>query len=123
VLLKRFCISANLAMDGTLSILNSKDMSEAGPLAMIDYDSDSDVEGRLDSDLPGVSKGDFSSRKNGVEVRTKSVQFSPTGRAWAAVGDEPFTPPPPPPPSPFLPTFSTPKRLRHHEPSPTRTYL
>jgi periodic tryptophan protein 2 len=84
VLLKRFCISENRSMDGTLSMLNSKDMSEAGPMALINVDSDSDMEDRLDDYMPGTSKGDMSSRKSKPEVRTKAVQFSPTGRSWAA---------------------------------------
>ena len=84
VLLNRFCISENRSMDGTLSMLNSKDMTEAGPLALIDDDSDSDSEDRRDSYLPGVARGDHSSRKAMPEVRTKAVQFSPTGRSFAA---------------------------------------
>ncbi len=32
--------------------------------------------------------GDFSSRKSRPEIRTKSLQFSPTGRAWSAVTTE-----------------------------------
>ena len=84
VLLKRFCISENRSMDGTLAMLNSKDMTEAGPLALIDDDSDSDSEDRRDTYIPGTQKGDHSSRKAMPEVRTKAVQFSPTGRSWAA---------------------------------------
>lgn len=84
VLLKRFCISNNLSLDGTRTFLNSKGMTEAGPAANLDVDSDSDVEDRLDSDLPGVTRGDFSTRKTRPAIRTKCVQFAPTGRAWAA---------------------------------------
>ena len=55
---------------------------------LLDDDSASDVEDRGDSSLPGVKKGDLSSRKTRPEIRTKDVQFSPTGRAWAAASTE-----------------------------------
>ena len=84
VLLKRFCISNNMSLDGTRMFLNSKDMTEAGAKSLLDVDSDSDVEDRLDSDLPGVTKGDYSSRNTRPAIRTKCVAFAPTGRAWAA---------------------------------------
>lgn len=51
-------------------------MTEAGPLDMID-DEDSDQE---DISLPGVLKGDMSSRKTKPEIRVKCVRFSPTGK-------------------------------------------
>lgn len=88
VLLKRFCISNNRSMDGSLRMLNSKNMTEAGPLDMIDDYSGSDLEERLDLSLPGVKKGDKSSRRVRPEIRTSSVQFSPTSRAWAAATTE-----------------------------------
>eukprot|EP00051_Salpingoeca_urceolata_P015317 m.198012 g.198012 ORF g.198012 m.198012 type:complete len:909 (+) comp18362_c0_seq2:64-2790(+) len=88
VLLKRFCISNNQSLEGMRAMLNSKNMTEAGPRSLIDDDSESDVEDRLDHSLPGVTKGDFSFRKVQPEIRTKCVQFSPTGRAWAAASTE-----------------------------------
>ena len=39
VLLKRFCISNNRSLDGVLAKLNSKDMTEAGPMSQIADDS------------------------------------------------------------------------------------
>lgn len=38
--------------------------------------------------LPGVQRGDKSSRRVAPELRTKCVRFSPTGRAWAAAATE-----------------------------------
>ena len=40
VLLARFQISANKSLGGVLDVLNSKGVSEAGPLALVDDDSD-----------------------------------------------------------------------------------
>ena len=39
--------------------------------------------------LPGVTRGDMASRRHGaVEVRTRALAFSPTGRAFAVAGTE-----------------------------------
>lgn len=84
VLLRKFQISKNLSVDGIQEFLNSRNMSEAGPLDLID-DEDSD---REDIALPGVLKGDMSSRKVAPEIQTKCVKFAPTGRAWAAATTE-----------------------------------
>ncbi|KAI8815859.1 WD40-repeat-containing domain protein [Fimicolochytrium jonesii] len=89
VLLKRFQISHNLSMDGMQELLNSRNMTEAGPRDLIDDTGDaSDLEDRMDTSLPGVQKGDASLRKTRPIVRTKGVRFSPTGRSWAAASTE-----------------------------------
>ncbi|PON89397.1 Periodic tryptophan protein [Trema orientale] len=86
VLLRRFQITHNLSLDGVLDFLNSKNMTEAGPLDLID-DDNSDVEegvdkqtrGKLGYDLPG------SMPNNGRPVvRTKCLRLAPTGRSFAA---------------------------------------
>lgn len=38
--------------------------------------------------MPGATKGDLSKRKTPPEIRTKAVQFSPTGRAFVAATTE-----------------------------------
>ena len=55
-------------------------MTEAGPLELLsgDEEEDSDSGGR-NIKLPGVIKGDMSSRRTRPEIRVKCVQFSPTG--------------------------------------------
>jgi len=74
-------------MDGIMDILNSKDMTEAGPLALIDDPSDD--EDKYKEYLPGVQKGDLSKRAVSRPVaRTKCVSFSPTNRSWAATTTE-----------------------------------
>ncbi|RUP36516.1 hypothetical protein BC936DRAFT_138469 [Jimgerdemannia flammicorona] len=89
LLLRKFTISQNLSLDGTQEFLNSRNMTDAGPLDLIlDNDDLSDPEDRFDRSLPGAAKGDLSLRRTRPEARTKSVRFSPTGRAWAAASTE-----------------------------------
>ena len=86
---RRFCITSNLSLDGILTYLNSKNVTEAGPLGLIDdEDTDSDVERRRDESLPGAKNNDFSSRNTPLVARTKCVRFSPDGRQWAAASTE-----------------------------------
>ncbi|CAG8605898.1 11049_t:CDS:2 [Acaulospora morrowiae] len=89
LLIKKYQISHNLSFDGIREFLNSKYMTEAGPLNLIDLTGDaSDLEDRLDVSLPGTQKGDLSVRRVMPEIRTKSIKFSPTGRSWAAASTE-----------------------------------
>ena len=89
VLLKRFEISQNLSLDGTQEFLDSRKLTEAGPMELIDDRGDlSDLEDRIDKTLPGARAGDMSKRQYRPEARTKCVRFSPTGRSWAAASTE-----------------------------------
>ncbi|KAL6939229.1 U3 snoRNP protein [Hanseniaspora osmophila] len=90
VLLKRFIVSKNMALDGTLEFLNSSKMTEAGTLDLIDRDGEnSDFEDREDNALPGSRRGgDLSSRRVKQEIRVTSIQFSPTANAFAAGSTE-----------------------------------
>ncbi|KAH6800621.1 periodic tryptophan protein 2 [Perilla frutescens var. hirtella] len=90
VLLRRFQITHNLSLDGVLDFLNSKNMTEAGPLDLID-DNDSDAEEGVEKqthktlayDLPG------SMPNHGRPIiRTKCLRIAPTGRSWAAATTE-----------------------------------
>ncbi|KAI9731884.1 MAG: hypothetical protein M1834_004335 [Cirrosporium novae-zelandiae] len=88
-LVKKFTVSVNLSLDGTQEYLNSRNLTEAGPLGLIDQQGEaSDLEDRLDRPLPGATRGDMSLRKTRPEVRVTSVAFSPTGRAFAASSTE-----------------------------------
>src|SRR5690606_17010926 len=88
-LLRRFTVSQNLSLDGTQEILNSQNLTEAGPMALIDTTGDaSDLEDRIDNTLPGATKGDLSVRKIRPEVRVTGVQFGPTGSTFAAASTE-----------------------------------
>ncbi|XP_043721408.1 periodic tryptophan protein 2 [Telopea speciosissima] len=90
VLLRRFRITHNLSLDGVLDYLNSKKMTEAGPLDLID-DDNSDVEegidkqtrGKLGYDLPGSMPN-----RGRPVIRTKCLRIAPTGRFWAAATTE-----------------------------------
>jgi len=50
----------------------------------ISDEDEMDLEERLDNSLPGVQSGDLSKRTTKLRITAKSVQFSPTGRSWAA---------------------------------------
>ncbi|KZS87249.1 WD40 repeat-like protein, partial [Sistotremastrum niveocremeum HHB9708] len=89
IMIKKFQISENLSLDGTEEFLDSRKMTDAGPLDLIDDRGDeSDLEDRLDTSLPGATKGDMSKRRYRQEARTKTIRISPTGRAWAAASTE-----------------------------------
>ena len=88
-LVKKFTVSINTSLDGTQEILNSRDMTEAGPRALIDETGEaSDLEDRIDRTLPGAKRGDPGQRTTRPEVRVTSVNFSPTGRAFCAASTE-----------------------------------
>lgn len=91
-MVKKYQISQNLSLDGTEEFLDSRKVNSAGiNTDLIDTRGDeSDLEDRLDHSLPGASRGagDMSIRRYRQEARTKCVQFSPTGRAWAAASTE-----------------------------------
>lgn len=78
-----------MALDGTLDKFNSKNMSEAGPLDLIDTTGEaSDLEDRIDNTLPGATRGDASARKVRPAIRTTGIRFSPTNRSFAAACTE-----------------------------------
>jgi periodic tryptophan protein 2 len=77
-------------LDGVLDFLNSKNMTSAGPLDLIDDDDSDEEDGtdqqsqkRLGFGLPGTG-----SNKARPVVRTKSLQLCPTGRSFAAATTE-----------------------------------
>lgn len=88
-LVKKFTVSVNLSLDGTQEFLNSRNLIEAGPTALVDDQGEaSDLEDRIDRALPGSSRGDLSRRKARPEVRVTAVGFAPTGRAFCAASTE-----------------------------------
>lgn len=88
-LVRKFTVSVNLSIDGTQEFLNSKNLTEAGPLDLIDDQGEaSDLEDRIDRTLPGASRGDMSQRKVRPEIRISALAFSPSGRSFAAASTE-----------------------------------
>uniref|UniRef100_A0AAX7TZT9 Small-subunit processome Utp12 domain-containing protein n=1 Tax=Astatotilapia calliptera TaxID=8154 RepID=A0AAX7TZT9_ASTCA len=76
MLIKKFEISCNLSFDAMEEFLDRRKMTEFGSLALVD-------EGAGDGDgvsisLPGVRRGDMSSRHFKPEIRVSSLRFSPT---------------------------------------------
>uniref|UniRef100_H2YNV0 Small-subunit processome Utp12 domain-containing protein n=1 Tax=Ciona savignyi TaxID=51511 RepID=H2YNV0_CIOSA len=82
LLMKKFEISSNFSFDGMEEFLDKRKMTEFGPSALIDMDTDEKIK------LPGVRVGDMGARAFHDEVRVSGVCFSPTGREWAAVSTE-----------------------------------
>ena len=90
-LVKKFTVSVNLSLDGTQEFLNSAAiMSNGVPRDMMDTEGEaSDLEDRIDKSLPGAKRGkDATKRTIRPEVRVRSVQFAPTGRAFCAASTE-----------------------------------
>lgn len=88
VLLKKFTVSVNLSLSGTQEFINSKLMTEAGPVGELDDHEASDREDRVDRSLPGSKRGDPSARKKVAEVRVSGIDFSPAGTAFCAASTE-----------------------------------
>ncbi|KAH9976252.1 WD repeat protein [Lactifluus volemus] len=74
VLIRRWQISENLSLDGTEEFLDSRRVTEAGNIDLIDDRGEaSDLEDRMDASLPGVQRGDLSKRRYKREARTKRM--------------------------------------------------
>lgn len=87
-MLRRFQISHNVSLDGVLDFLNSKRMTDAGPVDLInDSDDDEDTLAVVQAD-PGQGLPGAGARTKRAVVRTKCLRISPTGQAWAAATTE-----------------------------------
>uniref|UniRef100_A0A671RHZ4 Periodic tryptophan protein 2 homolog n=1 Tax=Sinocyclocheilus anshuiensis TaxID=1608454 RepID=A0A671RHZ4_9TELE len=86
VLMKKFEISCNLSLDAMEEFLDRRKMTEFGSLSLVD-EGTGDGDG-VELSLPGVKRGDMSSRRFIPEIRVSSLCFSPTGRSWAAASTE-----------------------------------
>eukprot|EP00301_Raphidiophrys_heterophryoidea_P021958 c6227_g1_i1.p1 GENE.c6227_g1_i1~~c6227_g1_i1.p1 ORF type:complete len:913 (+),score=249.92 c6227_g1_i1:32-2740(+) len=85
-MLERFQISHNLSLDGVVDKLNSTNEQKA--LAALSSDSDAeDIRKRSDR-LPGVTTGEFSSRRVVPTVQAMGVQMSPSGNGFSVVSSE-----------------------------------
>ncbi|XP_030635954.1 PWP2 small subunit processome component [Chanos chanos] len=86
ILMKKFEISSNLSLDAMEEFLDRRKMTEFGSVALVD-EGVGDGDG-VELSLPGVRRGDMSSRHFKPEIRVTSLRFSPTGRSWAATTTE-----------------------------------
>lgn len=86
VLVRRFVVLENMALDGTWAQLNSANITDAGINSeLIDTQGDaSDREDRADSSLPGSHRGDPGMRTTRPQMRVTSVAFLPTLAQFAA---------------------------------------
>lgn len=91
VLLRRFIVSLNMQLNGTLEQLNSSNLVNGIAKDLVDEGGElSDSEDRKKSDmaLPGSHRGDIGLRSTKPEVRVMAVQFSPTANSFAASSTE-----------------------------------
>ncbi|KAH9090244.1 hypothetical protein LEN26_018928 [Aphanomyces euteiches] len=86
MLLKKFQLSQNRSLEGVLDRLHSAEMTEAGSKNQLNLDQDPlDTNATQDNQLVGAKRAvDPGARRKGLEVLSKAVLFSPTGRSWAA---------------------------------------
>lgn len=87
VLVKKFEITQNRSFDAVDDFINRRKMTEFGNLALVEEREEREG-GHVALRLPGVKSGDMASRSVKPEVRVYSLQFSPTGQAWAAATTE-----------------------------------
>ncbi|EDW01423.1 periodic tryptophan protein 2 homolog [Drosophila grimshawi] len=87
ILLKKFQITQNHSLDGLNEFISRKHLSEFGNMALVEQREEFEG-GNVAIRLPGVRRGDMSSRRFQPEVRIFAVRFSPTGQAFAAAGTE-----------------------------------
>jgi len=86
MLVKKFEITQNRSFDGVDELVNRRNMTEFGNLALIEERMEDDLPTPLS--LPGVKKGDMAARTYKPEVSVSSIIFSPTDRMWAATTTE-----------------------------------
>jgi periodic tryptophan protein 2 len=89
ILLKKFQLSHNRSLEGVLDYLNSSDLTASGlTKGELQAHTEATSKGAGD-DLVGATRAvDPGSRRKNMEVLSKAVIFSPTGRSWAAATTE-----------------------------------
>ena len=84
-------MSSNKSLDGILEKLNSRQVTDAGPLDLLDNgDSEEEAEeagGQRRADVGGGLPG-AAPNKGRPSVRSKSLQIAPSGSVWAAATTE-----------------------------------
>ncbi|KAG2492638.1 hypothetical protein HYH03_009054 [Edaphochlamys debaryana] len=93
LLLRRFQLSHNRSLDGVLDALNSRALTDAGPLTLVDHQEDDPhtellpptTDPAAAADVPGTGSAASAKRP---PLRCRCVALSPGGRAWAAASTE-----------------------------------
>nr|XP_022904182.1 periodic tryptophan protein 2 homolog [Onthophagus taurus] len=87
IIIKKFEVTQNRSFDAVDDFINRRKMTEFGNIALIEEREPLEG-GNISIKLPGVQKGDMTARSFKPEVRVFSLQFSPTGQAFAAATTE-----------------------------------
>ncbi|XP_017879748.1 periodic tryptophan protein 2 homolog isoform X2 [Ceratina calcarata] len=87
ILVKKFVVTQNRSFDAVDDTVNRRNLTEFGNLALVEKRGVHEG-GNVTIRLPGVRSGDLAGRNTKPEVRVYSLQFSPTGQAWAAATTE-----------------------------------
>ncbi|XP_054706940.1 periodic tryptophan protein 2 homolog [Uloborus diversus] len=85
ILLKKFEITSNLSFDAVQDFINRRKMTHFGNKVLIEERMDEET---IVIPVPGSKKIDKSSRMVKPEIQVSSIEFSPTGRSWAATTTE-----------------------------------
>uniref|UniRef100_A0A1B6D3H1 Small-subunit processome Utp12 domain-containing protein n=1 Tax=Clastoptera arizonana TaxID=38151 RepID=A0A1B6D3H1_9HEMI len=87
ILVKKIEVTQNRSFDAVNDFIDRRKMTEFGNAALIEKREQLEG-GNKTISLPGVKSGDMAARAIKPEIRIYSLQFSPTGQAWAAVSTE-----------------------------------
>ncbi|KDO23505.1 hypothetical protein SPRG_11427 [Saprolegnia parasitica CBS 223.65] len=90
LLLKKFQLTHNRSLEGVLDKLHTAELTEAGSKKSLDLDVDP-IDGQVtkDNQLVGAKRAvDPGARRKHLDIFSKAVLFSPTGRSWAAATTE-----------------------------------
>ena len=86
LLIKKFEVTQNRSFDAMDDVISRKKMSEFGNLSLVE--DREDPRGKTAIKLPGTKKGDLSARASKPQVMVTGLEFSPTGREFAAATTE-----------------------------------
>ena len=86
LLVKKFEVTQNRSFDAMDDVISRKKMTEFGNLALVE--DREDPRNKSSIKLPGSRKGDLSTRSQNQQVVVNGLEFSPTGRDFAAATTE-----------------------------------
>lgn len=86
ILVKKFAVTWNLSMDGMYDYISSRKIAEFGFNTEVFSQREDSTSSTIN--LPGVAKGDFSSRMVSPMIAVLDIKFSPTMRSFVATTTE-----------------------------------